>query len=69
MDYTTRELTKEEGDELTKDMNALLEKHGAEVGVVASLQFLKREEVKQEFIVNPNGDSTTEEDTHPNEAR
>jgi len=58
MDYTTRELTKEEGDELTKDMNALLEKHGAEVGVVASLQFLKREEIKNG---DQNTNTTTEE--------
>ena len=42
MDYTTRELTKEEGDALSTEMIALLEKHGAELGVVSSIQILKR---------------------------
>ncbi len=50
--YTTRELTEEEANLLNKELTELLEKHGAEIGVVASLQILKREEVKEEFITN-----------------
>lgn len=42
MDYETRELTKEEGDALTKDMQELLQKHSAELGVISSIQLLKR---------------------------
>lgn len=38
----TRELTKEEGEALTKDLTAVLEKHNAELGVVSSIQLLKR---------------------------
>ncbi len=37
-----RELTKEEGEALTKDIQAVLEKHNAELGVVANIQLLKR---------------------------
>lgn len=44
MTHTTRELTKEEGDALTKDMQAVLEKHNCDMGVVASIQLLKRVE-------------------------
>ncbi len=52
MSYTTRELTKEEGEALTKDMQEVLERHNADMGVIASIQLLKREEVKEEFITN-----------------
>ncbi len=38
----TRELTFEEGQALTKDLQAVLEKHNAELGVVSSIQLLKR---------------------------
>lgn len=37
----TRELTKAEADALTKEMMEVLEKHGAEMGVIASIQLLK----------------------------
>lgn len=47
MKYTTRELTKEEGEALTKDMQAVLEKHGAEMGVTASISLLKRVETPE----------------------
>lgn len=40
----TRELTQEEGEALTKDLQAVLEKHGAEMGVISQIQLLKREE-------------------------
>ncbi len=63
MTHTTRELTKEEGDALTKDMQAVLEKHGAELGVIASVQLLKRVETP-EPIPSPveftNGNDSTE---------
>jgi len=39
-----RELTKEEGDALTKDIQEVLEKHNAELGVIASIQLLKRDD-------------------------
>lgn len=68
MEYTTRELTQEEGAELTKDLQDVLKKHNAEMGVVSTIQLLKRVEVKEEgvpspFIVKTNGDTplTTEE--------
>jgi len=44
MEYTTRELTPEEGQELTKDLQEVLKKHGAEMGVISSIQLLKRVE-------------------------
>ncbi len=56
---TTRELTREEGDALQKDMIAVLEKHGAEMGVIASIQLLKvieeEEGIKSPFIVQDGG--------------
>lgn len=55
-----RELTKEEGEALTKDLQEVLEKHNAELGVVASIQLLKRTEDSvpspAEFQIN-NGES------------
>ena len=48
-----RELTFEEGEALTKDLQAVLEKHNAEMGVVSSIQLLKRED--------DNGETKTEE--------
>lgn len=48
MEITQRELTQEEGEALTKDLQEVLLKHGAEMGVIASIQLLKREEVDEE---------------------
>lgn len=59
--YTTRELTPQEAEAITKDIQEVLEKHNCEIGVKAAIEILKREEV-QDFLVPPNGDSTTEED-------
>lgn len=62
--YTTRELTKEEGDALTKDMQEVLEKHNAEITVVSAIQLLKREskgDIPSPFIINGDTDGTTEE--------
>ena len=39
----TRELTTEEADALTKDLREVLEKHGCEMGVKASIEILKYE--------------------------
>ena len=39
-----RELTQEEGEALTKDLQAVLEKHNADMGVVANIQLLKRDD-------------------------
>lgn len=39
-----RELTKEEGEALTKDIQVVLEKHNADMGVVANIQLLKRDD-------------------------
>lgn len=39
-----RELTKEEGEALTKDLQAVLEKNNADMGVVANIQLLKRDD-------------------------
>lgn len=47
-EYTLEELTKEEGDALTTDLQDVLKKHGAEMGVKASIQLLKRVPVKAE---------------------
>lgn len=64
-EYTTRPLTKEEGDALTKDMMAVLEKHGAELGVKASIEILKRvpKEIVSPFVPKNDGNdpSKTEE--------
>ena len=59
---STRELTKEEADALTKDMMEVLEKHGAEMGVLASIQLLKREEeILSPYNENGESNNTTEE--------
>lgn len=64
--YITRELTKEEGEALSKDLTEVLIKHNAEMGVVSSISLMKRVEVTEEGIPSPlypNGesDNTTEE--------
>lgn len=38
-----RPLTKEEGEALTAELQAVLEKHNAELGVSSSIQLLRRE--------------------------
>ena len=50
-----RELNKEEGEALTKDLQAVLEKHNAELGVIASIQLLKRDDEGGE--PNQNGET------------
>lgn len=48
--YGTRDLTPEEAKALTEDLKAVLEKHGAELSVLSSIQLLKyvEEENKEE---------------------
>jgi len=58
---STRELTQEEGDALTKDLQDVLAKHDAELGVSSTIQLMKRVAdpipSPSEFI--PDGDSET----------
>lgn len=52
----TVELTFEEGEALTKGLQEVLAKHNAEMGVISSIQLLKRVELPDE----PVGDKTEE---------
>jgi len=67
--YTLKELSKEEGEALTKDMLAVLEKHGCEMGAVASIQLLKRVPVD---IISPfmpkNGENPDKTEENPPKA-
>lgn len=60
----TRPLTKEEAEALEKDLTAVLEKHNCDMGVVASIQIMKRSEegIPSPFIENnaENPDKTKE---------
>lgn len=70
--YTTRELTKEEGEALTKDMQEVLEKHNAEMSVMSVIQLLKREliqDIPSPFIKDGENNGTTEETEAPGEAK
>lgn len=64
MNTNTRELTKEEADALTKDLTEVLDKHNCEIGVVSTIQLLKRieEEIKSPFMPKDgeNNDKTEE---------
>lgn len=59
-----RELTNEEAEALTKDLNELLERHNCEIGVLSKIQLLKRvdkEEIKNPFMPNGDNNDTTQE--------
>jgi len=61
----TRELTKEEGEALTKDLQEVLTKHNCELGVVSSIQLLRRtddEGVVSPIQVHEEPSDTTEEE-------
>lgn len=65
MTYSTRELTKEEGEALTKDLQEVLLKHNCEMGVTSTIQLLKRVEAEAPTISplqepQENGNDTTE---------
>ncbi len=51
-----KELSKEESEALTKDLNELLERHGVEMSVTTNILFFKREEEKK-FEPEPIEDS------------
>jgi len=46
MSYRLEELSKEEGEALTNELQAVLEKHGAEMSVKSTIELSKRVEVK-----------------------
>lgn len=68
MNYTTRELTKDEGDALTKDLQAVLEKHGAELGVVSTISLMKRIETPEGELSPLSPSDVTRNDTNTSEA-
>lgn len=70
MEYTTRELTKEEGNVLTKDLQDVLEKHNAEMGVVSSIQLLKRvpKEIISPFMPKTDGTNPDKTEESPSKA-
>lgn len=43
-DYTTRELTPDESAALTKDLQEVLMRHNCEMGVISSINLMKRVE-------------------------
>lgn len=47
-EYTLRELSKEEGIELTKDLQEVLKKHDSEMSVTSTITLLKRVPVTKE---------------------
>jgi hypothetical protein len=59
----TRLMTKEEFEALSKDLQTLLIKHNAEIGVSSKIELLKREEIISPFLVKDDGkeNNTTEE--------
>lgn len=65
MDFTTRELTKEEGEIVSKDLTEILNKHNCEIGVVSSIQILKRvpKDIVSPFMPNNNGESDNTKET------
>jgi len=60
----TRQMTKEEFEALSKDLEEVLNKHNAEIGVSSSIQLLKREEepVISPFMTNGDNPNKTEEE-------
>lgn len=67
--FTLVELSKEEGDALTKDLQEVLAKHNCELGVKAAINLMKRVEIDEqdEPIISPyNGtDSDKTEEIPP----
>ncbi len=47
MAYKLEELSKEEGDKLTAELQEVLARYDAEMGVSSSIQLLKRVEIKE----------------------
>lgn len=70
-EYTTRALTKEEGDALTAEMIAVLEKYNAEMGVKSTIEILKRvpKDIVSPFMPKNDGNNDkTEESANPTPA-
>ena len=63
METSFRQPTKEEADSLTKDLQEVLKKHNATMGIKAVIELLV-EDIPSPFVVNNNGtDNTIEEIT------
>jgi len=69
MAYELKELSKEEGEQLTKELQEVLAKYNAEMGVSSSIQLLKRVEITEPILspiqpkdLDGNTDTKTEED-------
>ncbi len=67
-DYTLEELSVEDADNLTRELQQVLEKYGAEMGVVSNINLMKR--VPVEGVLSPltmedieNGGGTESETT------
>lgn len=63
MEYELKPLSQEEGDNLQKELMAVLEKYDAEIGIKSTLEIMKRVEVA-ESVPSPldeNGEFKTEE--------
>ena len=58
-----QELTKEEAEALTKDLQEVLAKHNCEMGVKSSIELLKRVEETPSPYLNGENDNTKEEKT------
>ncbi len=65
--YTLADLTPEEADALTKDLQKVLIRHNAELGVKSSIEILKRVEIKNEDGIpssfTPDEESDTKKET------
>lgn len=72
--YTLQELTKEEADALTKDLQEVLKKHNCEMGVTSSINLMKRveneietsnEDIPSPYVENETSITEKETDTTP----
>lgn len=53
MDYELQELEKEEGEALTAELKAVLEKYNAEMGVSSKIEMFKRVTKDEKSVVSP----------------
>lgn len=62
MEYELKELNKEEADALTKDLEEVLKKHGAEIGVTSNINLMKRVEkgIPTPFMKENGGEEDSE---------
>lgn len=65
MPYTLNELSKEEADQVTKELQEVLAKHDCEMGVTSTINILKRTETPEKdavlspIHVNPGTEDNT----------